>query len=163
MIDLSNLVELRDFQPWFIYKRITLNQPKNYFLEPIDYGFWYILRSINVKYPEIDAAGVVFFGDLEIEFYERASNKWVQNVPIPIRLLSTPHKEGVQINAVNQMTATPLKASILRNIFFPYRDNIEMYISGQNPAGMPVIIDICLVGYYLSAKERVMWEGESDG
>lgn len=160
MIDLSNVDASRDAQPWFIYKRITLNQPINYFLEPIDYGFWYILRRINVKYPEVDAAGAVFFGDLRLERLERASGKWVQNAPIPFRLISTPHKEGVQINAASQMTATPLKNSLLQNVFHPYRDNIEIMISGQVPGVMPLIIDICLLGYYVSAKERVMWEGE---
>lgn len=167
MLDLSKFDILRESQPWYIYKRVQLTSPTGYFFEPIDYGFWYLLRRVHVQFPELDPAGAVTYPQLNMYMVERGSNKIPQNVPIPFRLFCTPGAEGVQVNAANQLTATGPKNVKLINKVFPYRDNIELYISGQNPIGSPAFIDIALVGYLIPSKSFYMWQknegGESGG
>jgi hypothetical protein len=93
---------------------------------------------------------------------EKGSNKIPQNVPIPFRLFTTPGAEGVQVNAANQLTATGPKNAKLLNKVFPCRDNLEIYITGQNPIGNPPFIDMVLIGYLIPATGKVMWQGGKD-
>lgn len=158
MLDLKNFDLLRESQPYYIYKRVSLAGPEGYFFNAIDYGFWYLLRRLHIKYPEIDPAGAVFYPDIAINTLQRAANIWPQNVPVPPRLYGTPAKEGVQINATGQMTATGPKNVKLLNTVYPFRDNIEFYISGQTPTG-PLVVDVCCIGYLIPAESLKMWEG----
>jgi len=159
MLDLEKLEVQRDSQPFYIYKRVMLTSPTGYFFHAIDYGFWYLLRRIHATFPELDPAGAVTYPQLEMYMVEKGSNKIPQNVPIPFRLFSTPGAEGVQVNAASQLKATGPKNAKLLNLVFPCRDNLEIYISGQNPIGNPPFIDIALIGYLVPAKEKAMWQG----
>lgn len=159
MLDLSKFDILRESQPYYIYHRVQLTSPTGYFFQAIDYGFWYLLRRVHVQFPEIDAAGAVYYPTLNVYSVERANNRIPQNVPIPFRLFCTPGSEGVQPTAGNQLTATGPKNAKLLNVVYPYRDNIELYISGQNPIGNPAFVDIALIGYLIPAKDFKMWEG----
>lgn len=162
MQNVENLDTIRESQPYFIYQRITLAAPINYFLFPIDYGFWYLLRKIYVKYPEIDATGLIFGPvPLRFETYQRAANKFPQNVPIPFDLVGTPGSAGVSVDAAGNMTATGCKNSKLQNVVHPFRDNIEIQISGQNTA-TPAVIDIALHGYLIPSKILTMWSGDNE-
>ena len=155
---IQNISALRDSQPYYIYKRLTLNSPYAYFFEPIDYGFWYLLRKIYVKYPEND--GVLFGPHLRFETYQRAANKFPQNVPIPFELVSSPGSAGVSIDAATgNYTATPVKNAKNQNVVHPYRDNIELTVTGQNLT-TPQSIDIMLLGYYIPVQNLKMWSGE---
>lgn len=151
----------REAQPYFIYGRLTLNAPTNYFLFPIDYGFWYLLRKVHIKYPEVDQTGAIFGPHLRVEMYERASNKWPQNAPVSFELFATPGSAGVTITAGGQMTATGPKNAKLINKIFPYRDNLQLEVSGQNTV-TPAVIDICLLGYLIPEKKLAMWKGDED-
>lgn len=162
MLDLSKFDILRESQPYYIYKRVMLTSPTGYFFNAIDYGFWYLLRRIHVQFPELDAAGAVIYPQLEMYMVEKGSNKIPQNVPIPFRLFCTPGAEGVQVNAGSQLTATGPKNAKLINKVFPFRDNVEIYISGQNPIGNPPFIDIALVGYMIPNRKLYMWQGGKD-
>ena len=159
MLNLESLDALKDCQPYYIYKRVQLTSPTGYFLNPIDYGFWYLLRRVHVKFPEVDTAGAVFYPQLNLYVVERGSNKIPQNTPIPFRLFCTPTSEGVTVTAGNQLTATGPKNAKLLNKVLPFRDNIEFYISGQNPIGNPPFIDIVCIGYMIPERKLYMWEG----
>lgn len=164
MLDLSKFDILRDSQPYYIYKRVQLTSPTGYFFNAIDYGFWYLLRRIHVQFPELNPAGAVVYPQLNMYMVERGSNKIPQNVPIPFRLFCTPTAEGVRVNAANQLTATGPKNVKLINKVLPFRDNIELYISGQNPIGNPPFVDITTIGYLIPAKDFFMWQkGEGGG
>ena len=106
----------------------------------------------------LDPAGAVIYPQLNLYMVERGSNKIPQNVPIPFRLFGTPAADGVQVNAANQLTATGPKNVKLINKVFPFRDNIELYISGQNPIGNPAFVDVALVGYLIPSTEKYMWQ-----
>lgn len=162
MINLEELSFGDNTQPWFLYKRVQLNTPTGYCFFTIEYGFWYLLRKVHVKYAEVDAAGAVFGPRLTVEALLRGTNKWPQNVPIPIDLISTPNQAGVQLDAAtNLLTATPPKASKLLNTLYPFRDNIEFYITGQDvPGNMPQYVDFMAVGYLIPEKTFHMWEKE---
>lgn len=159
MLDLSKFDILRESQPYYYYQRVQLTSPEGYFFSAIDYGFWYLLRRVHVQFSEIDPAGAVFYPTLNVYFVERANNKIPQNVPIPFRLFCTPNGEGIQGNVANQLTATGPKNAKLQNVVYPFRDNIELYISGHNPIGNPPFVDIMLIGYLIPAKDFYMWEG----
>ena len=153
---IENLDSTRESQPYFIYRRILLTSPVVHFLFPVDYGFWYLLRKMYVKYPEVDITGAIFGPHLRFETYQRAANKFPQNVPIPFELITSPGSAGVTIDAAGNMTATGIKNSKLQNVVHPFRDNIEIKISGQNLI-TPTQIDIALHGYLIPCKNLKMW------
>lgn len=139
-------------QPYFIYRRVTLNAGTEYFIEKIEQGFYYLLREIVVAYPELDVAGVVFGPELSFRMVQKAQDIYPQDVPIPFRLVSTPGNDGIQITAGGQLTATPVKANKILNIVYPEKDSIEIKITGQNGTN-PEIIDIMLNGYLIPVNE----------
>jgi hypothetical protein len=157
-IDVENLDSIRESQPYFIYKRIPLSTTAAYFFHQIDYGFWYLLRKVYVKYPEIDVTGLIFGPRIRVESYQRGSNKIPQNVPIPFELFCTPGGNSVTVSAGGQMTATGPKNTKLQNVVYPYRDNIELTITGQNTI-TPIQVDIVLLGYLIPVNKLRMWEG----
>ncbi len=161
MFGKMNVRELRQVQPYFIYQRVSLAGAKGVFLFPIDYGFWFWLRSITTKHPEIDAAAANFAPELAIEIRESGSQHNPQdiNFPPPPRLFTTPGSNGVQINAVGRMTATAPKNVKSINSVHIHRDNIEMYITGQNAIPFPTVIDVLLQGYLIPFTDLAMWKG----
>ena len=149
---------LKGSQPYFIYQRVMLTSPVAYMFFALDYGFWYILRQINAKYPSDN--GVVQFPDLNIFAVQKGINKEPQNAPIPINLFCTPGSSGVNLTGA-EVTTGAIKAAKLQNIVYPFRDNMEFQITGHTPGTIPYV-DVCLIGYYLPVKENVMWSG-NDG
>jgi hypothetical protein len=148
----------KEVNPFFIYKRLLLNSPTAYFLHQIDYGFWYVMRKIHIRYPEIDVTGAVFGPRLSVELYQRGGNQWPQNVPIPVDLFCTPGMSGVTIDGAARMTAVPVKNAKLQNIIYPFRDNFELYVSGQNLV-TPTDIDIMIIGFMVPVESQYQWEG----
>lgn len=158
-----NVKELKEIQPYWIYQRISLVAPKGTFLFPVEYGFWYWLRFINTKYPELDAGAANFAPELAIEIRESGSLHNPQDVnfpPLP-RLFTTPGPNGVQINAGGLMTATGPKYQKAINSMHLHRNNIELYITGRSAIPFPTLIDICLMGYLIPDAHLLMWKGES--
>lgn len=156
MLDLDKFDLQRESQPYFIYQRVTLNAPLNYMFFALDYGFYYLLRQIHAKFP-MQQAGIGY-PELEIAAVQRAINKEPQNVPIPINLFCTPGSSGIVFSGPSDMTAGTMKAAKLQNVVYPFRDNLEFQITGQS-AGVPSIVDICLIGYYIPVKDFSMWAG----
>jgi len=152
----------KESQPYYIYKRLILNTPVVYFLHQIDYGFWYLVRQIHVKYPEVDASGLNFGPKLGLSFRQPGSNRWPQNIPVPDDLFCTPGSSGVTIFPGFEMTSTPLKGAKLQNISHPFRDNIEIQITGQNLV-TPYQIDIMILGYYIPVESQAQWQGGFNG
>lgn len=161
MLNLKDLSFKDGTQPWFLYKRVPLTTPTGYCFFEIEYGFWYLLRKIHIKYAEFNSVAALYGPRLSVEAILRGTNKVPQNVPIPFDLISTPNQSGVDINvALGEMTATAPKASKMLNILYPFRDNVEFYVTGQNvPAGMPPFVDIMAVGYLIPESSFHMWEG----
>jgi hypothetical protein len=135
-------------QPFFVYRRLVLAQPTEKFFYRVDQGFYYLLRDIIIKYPEIDATGAIFGPFLEFRIIQKAQDIYPEDTPIPIRLISSPASYGVAINAAGQMTATQPTGAKTLNTIYPQKDNIEIRITGQNGV-TPAVVDIVLNGYLL--------------
>ncbi len=155
MLSLESIIEAGENQPYFFYQRVNLITPITYLFFTLDYGFWYLLRQIHVKYPSDD--GVSGFNDLEVFAIQKASSKETQNIPVPFTLFCTPGNSGIQLYPGNEMDAGQPKAAKLQNIAYPFRDTMEFQISGQNIIGPP-ILDVCLIGYYIPVKNFKMWK-----
>ena len=162
MINLDDFDLLREGQPWFLYKRVSLVDPVGYCFFPLEYGFWYLLRKVNMKYADTDVAGANRTNRLNVEAILRGTNKIPQNEPIPFDLLSSPGPAGVAPGAGGQLTATGVKTSKLLNTLYPFRDNIELYVTGQQTS-LPAFVDIVCIGYLIPEKSFHMWEGGQGG
>jgi len=147
----------REVQPYYVYQRVTLNSPQCFWLFTIDYGFYYLLRRIVIKYPEISALGV-YGPHLRFELYQRAQDTLQQVEPIPDDLFCTPGPNGVLIDAGGNMSESAPKAGKLLNIVYPFRDNLEVRVNGWNGTS-PVICDIMMQGYLIPAGTLTMWDG----
>lgn len=144
------------YAPYFVYRRLTLTAPTEHFFFHIEYGFYYLLRELRVKYPEINTAGAVYGPQLEFKAVRRSTNTYFQDAPVPFNLICTPGSSGVQDSATNNLTATPPKNNKLLNILFPNRDNVELQVEGQNGT-TPTVCDIVLVGYLIPFESLKMW------
>lgn len=151
---------LQNSQPYFIYRRLILTKQVEYFLFDIDYGFNYLLRNINVRFPEIDSTGAVYGPTLNFESIENSVGRRAQNEPIPFNLLATPGSSGVSVNGSGQMTSASLKNKKMLNVAYPYRDTIQFKVSGQDGI-TPVAVDIVLIGYLVAKGNIDMW-GNND-
>jgi hypothetical protein len=143
-----NRAEIAKSQPFFIYRRLNLLQLTERFFYKVDQGFYYLLRDIIFKYPEIDATGAIFGPFLEFRLVQKAQDIYPDDVPIPLRLVSTPASFGNAINAAGQMTANSPRNQKTLNTMYPQKDNIEIKITGQNGV-TPTVVDIVLNGYLL--------------
>lgn len=155
MVELLDVNSMQGVQPFFIYRRIALSGPISYMFYALDYGFFYLLRTIHAKYAETD--GLVQYPNLSIFAVQKGSGKEAQNVPIPVNLFCTPGNAGISISGANTTVAS-VKAAKLQNIVYPFRDNMEFQITGH-AGGVPASIDIMLLGYYIPVKNFEMWGG----
>lgn len=157
MLDLEKFDILRECQPYYIYKRVSLAGPQGYFFHAIDYGFWYLMRRLHCVYADDNL--VKDYPDLSATFNLRATNVWPQNLPIPLRLFATPNEPGVRATAAKVTAPTSPKNVKLLNIVYPFRDNIEIYISGHIPPNNPLFVDLLSIGYLIPNDKLYMWEG----
>ena len=158
MVELLDLNSMKGIQPFFIYQRVALTGPLAYMFYALDYGFYYLLRSIHVKYAETN--GIVQFPSLNIFAVQKGSGKEAQNVPIPINLFCSPGNAGITLTGANTNVAS-VKAAKLQNVVYPFRDNMEFQISGQTGV-VPANVDIMLLGYYIPVKNFEMWGNNGD-
>ncbi|MDD5688615.1 MAG: hypothetical protein PHE88_12375 [Elusimicrobia bacterium] len=152
--------KLPDMFPYLIYQRVPLfpgARGKFYF--PIDAGYWYWLHHLRCKYPEVDAAGVVFNVGMNIEMRGSARHREYENAPVSLKLLTSPCGNGVQLFAPAGMTATGPTSHFAINEMLPRRDNIEIYFSGHNATPFPAFIDCVLVGYMIPDKRMEQFKG----
>lgn len=148
--------------PFYIYRRVQMLGGKNYFFFPIDRGYQYWFREIRAKWPEVDAAGVVFAPEIFIEIDESSYHRVHQNSPVPLRLITSPSSNGVQINAAGEMTATGPRMSKKLNEMRPTQDNIMITLSGQNATPFPAFVDVMIMGYMIPDTYYPEWEGTND-
>jgi len=153
MVELLDLNSMQGVQPFFIYRRVALTGPVSYMFYALDYGFFYLLRTIHARYAETD--GVVQYPNLNIFAVQKGSGKEPQNQPIPINLFCTPGNAGI-VDSGGVYTVGSVKAAKLQNVVYPFRDNMEFQITGQ-AGGLPLSVDIMLLGYYVPVKNFEMW------
>ena len=158
---------LRQQVPAWFYKRfdLTAGGTKFDYTIPIDYGFGYLLRSINTKWPEME--GETLHSKYSIEFIITSRGRILQNVPYPIRLISTPAEVGVTVNAApvpvdNDIfsvcfKATPVKNRILLNYYYQYRETIYIRIDTIFSTELNYF-DLVLDGYYIPEKILDLWK-----
>jgi hypothetical protein len=145
---LPEVSDLANSFPYFIYQRVATTGPEGYFYQTIDFGYWYFLRKIITRWPEIDAAGANFAPDIRVEILDRGIGKRIQSEPIPFRLFSTPNSAGLQINAGGLVGASQPSAEKLINTFYPNGIQLAFSITGQNTVlPLPPWVDVCLLGY----------------
>lgn len=154
MVDFETIDLSRTNQPFFIYRRVTLNVPVAYMFFQLDYGFWYLLRKVHAKYAEQDGAN--YFPPLNIFAVQKGINKETQNAPVPLNLFTTPGSAGLVYTAPD-VSCGSVKFAKLQNIVYPFRDNLEFQITGQNLATGPAYVDLCLIGYYMPVTDNEMW------
>ncbi len=158
MLNKININDLREMFPYLIYQRILLPaNARGQFFFPVENGYYYWLRHIRCKWPEVGAAA--FNQGMNIEIRGSARHREYQDAPVSLRLLSTPCGNGVALVGAAGMTATgPGSVKLIDEILFQ-RDNIEIYISGHNAVPFPAFIDILLIGYMIPDKRNVQFRG----
>ncbi len=170
MVDLDDatLERARVGQPYFIYQRIPLgNVVEAYFLFPVPYGFWFLLRTVNSIWPQESAAKAYFDGTLKVEFFLRGSGKSQQGVPVSLNLFATPGGDGISIDGINRLTCGEgPKGAKLQNTVYPIRDTIEIRVTGHDPLAIPIhplYVDIALLGYLIPDSRLDLWKGTANG
>lgn len=145
-------------QPYLIYERITLANPRDYFTFRIDYGYGYLLRRLRTRWPII-TAGPGLAPTLSFEIFSKGSIRARQLQPIPFALNSSPAGFLVTTSPVGPPltdgVAIPGNFKLL-NYLFPYGSTIELHITGQ-AGGAPAFVDIVLDGYYVPEKSLGLW------
>src|SRR4030043_269468 len=160
MYDKIKVNELMGMFPFFIYQRVALPATSvGKFLYPVEIGYWYWIRRIICKWAEVDTAGIVFNPGMLIEIFGSSRHRSYQNVPVSLRLLSSPCGNGVQINATGQMTATCPSSTKSINELLLQRDNIVMQFSGHNATPFPFFINVMLVGYMIPDRKMAQFRG----
>ena len=156
MFNIDSSVKNSGRQPYFIYKRLELVAPIEFFLFSIELGFWYCLRRVHAVYPQIDSTGAVYYPRLFFSFVDRTGSRTPQNRPIPPELFATPGGTGVAIDGSGNLTATQPLGVKLESKAYPFRETIEIAVTGHNVASPP-IVDIMLAGYLIPDSKREMW------
>jgi hypothetical protein len=156
-------------QPFFIFQRLFLEQPRIFYNFKIDQGFKFILKRLFIKAPE----KVEIFTDnwkdeyhsaepVKIEFLDNAKNKTRQAEPYPINLISSPNSANVtQYFASHTLltekkinfSASSVKKSSLLDYEYVNGDVIQIRITGTPIPPYFIIhnyiaIDLVLQGYY---------------
>ena len=152
----------RSVYPFFIYQQVALlpgHRGTLLFTIPQDY--WYLMRRIICKAPELDAAGATFNPGLFIEIRGSSRHRDYQNAPIPIRHLSTPGQGGIQVTVAGQLTAAQPSSLVLIDEILPQYDNIEMYFSGNDVTPFPAFIDVVLTGHMVPDRYLSQWCGSN--
>lgn len=147
--------------PYLIYRRVVLTGP-GILLFPIDMGYWFWFRDMRAQSPEIDVAGVTFNEGLSFELIGSAVHRVYQDVPIPLRLVSTPASDGIQAFAGGQFTAASVSSTKKLNYMIPNRDNIQIRVTGQDATPFPATMDIVLCGYLIPDNAGIEWKGSND-
>jgi hypothetical protein len=168
-------IDIRESQklfPYFIYKRLELASPREYFFYKLDYGFGYFLRRMVARWPSIITpphSSPTTVNDLYFEFFDKSKKISRQIEPIPGNLLTTPGRDGTakaeskpvdkDIFGVNFPASAP-KSFKLLNLFYMYGNQIEIQITGQANAavaGNKFYLDLLLCGYYLQEDSLALW------
>lgn len=169
-MDPVNLEFAAQVMPYWFYRRIELINPREYVTFEIDYGYGYWLRRVHLRwsgeYTDIRQVRQLTPG-LEFEFFLKSQFKARQIEPIPGGLFSSPCGYGTSPAApapvdntgfsVNFTSAKNTSYKIL-NWYYPFRDVIEMHVTGQDPAiGQPQYLDVVMEGYYVPDSGLSMW------
>lgn len=150
-------IELIDgVRPYYVYEQVQLTAPVTYWIFPIDYGFYYLLRKIHAKYPEYDEVELVYGPPLNFELFQRAQNIVNQVQPVSPDLFCTPGSEGVNIDAAGGLTAVSIKFAKLQNTVYAYKGQLEVHIHGYNGT-TPKCCEIMMIGYLIPARSLEMW------
>ena len=169
MAEALNYDLLRQQTPAFYYKRfriLTGTAFKFYFLIPLDFGYGYLLRRISSKWAN-------FTGEvqppLDYELIHTTRGRKLNNIPAPLRLISTPGTDGVTVvNAPSPvdnagfnvcMSDEPLKNRVVINEYYFYRETLYLNLYFRAVAGVEIdrYIDIMLDGYLIPEKDLEMW------
>jgi len=151
--------------PFWIYKRLQIAHPREYFMFSISYGYGFLLRKLRIKYPETVTGSTVQSERLKLEFFDNANYTARQPVPFALDFISTPGFDGATVHAAPSpadstafnvnMSAKPFpKSSGILNFLYKYGDTLRIDITEQihDPiSGLwsPNYIDLLLQGYYV--------------
>lgn len=181
MINLSMLNPEKKRIPYSFYKRVTVDNAtkgiedgeKIYF--HLDYGYNFLLREVvtkstGINIPVLPEATRLLKSPI-VEINHIASNRRLQNAPIPLNLFSSHNdidEHGQPLEYFNSPSpvdgggafssrAIAPKVGKVQNEIFIFREPIEVRINFDNLtqlANVPNIIDIVLRGYLLPAGEK---------
>lgn len=155
-------------QPYFVYARVSLAQPRVYTVYEVPYGFNYLLRRVVSRW---DGAAVGINNGLSIpaELFNSAQSRPRQNEPIPVHLFSSPAGDNQAVAVPGaplgiQFFATPRTSARIVNIAFPYGDAVRVVVSNPDIPGAAVqFFDIVLEGYLIPENSLGMWGGSAGG
>lgn len=177
--DPFNFDDYRQQVPYFYFKRFHPDAITNGFeadinwIIPLDFGYGYLLRQISSKWPKYENQIGAQYPNLNISLFNTIRGATRQNNPIPLRLVSTPGKDGcVQVAApapvdndifsVCYTSVPPVKNRLIYNLFFQYRDAIHLKLNWSPQLPLQFFensyMDIMLDGYLIPQKDLSMWE-----
>jgi len=157
-------------QPYFIYKRLTLANYLEFFTFQIESGFNYLLRRFTAQWPSVSLIGPFYGPMLDFEFFHSSGWKIPQVDPIPGEVTTSPAGyESVEVAAVVgptspvyppggvDLSASMRGSQIVLNYLYPWRDVIELRVTGQLAGHRPTVVDILLEGYYIPELLNPFW------
>lgn len=177
--DPFNFDDYRQQVPAFFYKRFRKDNPTTNiespetWVIPLDFGYGYLLRMITSKWPMYESQSASIYPTLNISLFNTIRGATRQNNPIPLRLVSTPGKDGCfrfpapapvdnDIFNICYSATPPLKNRLVYNLFYQYRDAIHMKFnfSPELPTQFHEIeyFDIMLDGYLIPEKDLSLWK-----
>lgn len=166
----NNIIKIKNASPFFIYKRLLLDQYRVFYGYKINYGFVYLLHKLYCIYPEwgyIDETLEVMCPDVGIEFYDVTAMKAKQTAPIPIRIISTPgsadvytvtspsayDQEGFGVSA----RGVPIKFSKTLNYMYAHNNNINLSVTCTLQRYITMYIDLMFEGYLIPETSLTYW------
>lgn len=144
--------------PNFLYYRFQFlaGETTKYINYQIDYGYYYNLKSIIAKMPYKNTAGNNLFCFARIDVRNIDRNRKKNNEPIPLVLIASPGNNSVVSAAPSpvdntafsvNMTAEPLKNTLLVNDTYLYRSSIFTILTLDRLLAFDTYVDILIRGY----------------
>lgn len=155
--------------PQLIYKRLqTIGAPVK-FLEPLPFGYGFILIDLRTQWA-FKTDNDILLPELKVEFKKTVGSKMLQALPYWLNHVSTPgNQDTVEAQAEPSpvdnnnfgvaFEAKSVKNQIRYNEYYQYREVIDLQLLYDTHNALPTdqYIDIVLVGYYVPDTTLGVW------
>lgn len=168
-LDTLDIETLSTQWPQLIYKRLVTNGAPVKFLEPLPFGYGFILIDLRAQWAfKTDNDDIL--PELKVEFKKTVGSKMLQDKPYWLNHVSTPgnqdtleaQTEPMPVDNFNYSVAFEAKSvknQIRYNEYYQYREVIDLNLLYDTHNALPSTqyIDIVLVGYYVPDKSLSVW------
>jgi len=166
-----NVDSQAETMPYFFYRRVAVVAPEMLVSFDVPLGFTYLLKRIVSTWDTTDAGATFLSPQVLVEVIHDAKSRYLQPVPFPLALETSPAGAGVlwvnvAATAVDQdaygrsLTAKPRKYQRTRNYLFEFRSALRFRLSGMTIVGAvadnnhPSYIDILTEGRLNADRQR---------